>query len=117
STDNTIEAIQDYINKDNRFILLQRAETKPKGANACRNIGLENAQGEYIVFFDSDDLMTPDHLEVKINAITESGCDYVITRTEYFNLKTDRMVTYYQEYDTYKITPYNYIAQLINWVT
>lgn len=30
-----------------------------KGANACRNLGLARAQGEYLIFLDDDDLLAP----------------------------------------------------------
>src|SRR5690606_29562710 len=89
---------------------------KPKGANACRNIGLENAKGDYIVFFDSDDLMTPNHLEVKKNAIVSSDYDFVITRTKYFNAD-NAMVDSYYNFDTFEISAYNYITKKINWLT
>lgn len=116
STDNSIEIIQEYVNKDTRFKLFTRPTNRLKGANACRNIGLENATGEYIVFFDSDDLMTPDHLEVKIKGIIEHNCDYVITRTKFFNKEDDRFERYYT-FDKYPITPHNYVTQKINWLT
>src|SRR5690554_8063110 len=69
STDNTDEVMAAYMAKDARFQYHHRPPEKTKGANACRNAGLDLAAGEYIVFFDSDDLMTPDHLKVKISAI------------------------------------------------
>ena len=34
-----------------------------KGAYGARNKGLEHARGEYIAFFDSDDLWMPHHLD------------------------------------------------------
>ena len=43
STDNSIEIIQEYVTKDTRFKLFTRPANRPKGANACRNIGLEKA--------------------------------------------------------------------------
>jgi len=63
STDGTIQLLKEYALKDPRFIVLSRDDDRKKGANACRNIGLENAKGDYIIFFDSDDLMTPHHIE------------------------------------------------------
>lgn len=116
STDNSHELIQEYVNRDSRFKLFIRPASRLKGANACRNIGLENAHGEYIVFFDSDDLMTADHLEVKVEAIQKFNCDYVITKTQSFNYSNDGINKYYQ-FDKFLITPYNYVTQKINWLT
>src|SRR5262245_13651873 len=40
-----------------------------QGAYAARNTGLDNATGDYIAFFDSDDLWLPHHLERTVAAL------------------------------------------------
>ncbi|MFI1745812.1 glycosyltransferase family 2 protein [Thalassobellus sediminis] len=116
SSDNSDDVIKRYIKKDSRFISFKRPNNKLKGANACRNIGLEKANGNYIVFFDSDDLMTPNHLEIKYHGIKSYNCDFVITRTQYFNADNKGLDSYYT-FKKHKITPYNYILQYVNWLT
>lgn len=116
STDTTVEVVSNYVVNDKRIKLFNRPKTKQKGANTCRNIGLNQAKGDYVVFFDSDDLMTPDHLQVKISAIVCLNCDYVITRSEYFNSTSEKHNDYYN-FGNFKITAYNYVAQHINWLT
>lgn len=93
STDSTVNVVAEYAKRNSRIKLFKRPKTKPKGANACRNIGLDQARGEYVIFFDSDDLMTENHLEVKVTAIQKCDCDYVITKTQYFNFCNDRMLS------------------------
>lgn len=66
STDSTISVVSNYCDKDDRFQLHNRPSTKPKGANACRNYGYELAKGEYINWFDSDDLMHVDFLKERL---------------------------------------------------
>jgi len=59
STDRSGEIAGQYANKDNRIKVIHRENG---GASAARNTGLEIAQGEYIVFVDSDDWVKKDSL-------------------------------------------------------
>jgi glycosyltransferase involved in cell wall biosynthesis len=63
STDNSVEVVQKYVDKDSRFKLLIRPEARIKGAPTCRNIGYENSKGDIVYWFDSDDLLEPIFLE------------------------------------------------------
>jgi glycosyltransferase involved in cell wall biosynthesis len=65
STDNTIEVVSEFQNKDIRIQIHIRNET-PKGAPTCRNIGLKKSIGKYIIFLDSDDLLLSYALESRI---------------------------------------------------
>lgn len=67
STDNVGKICNEYVKKDPRFKYLQRNRL-PKGAPACRNIGLELSQGEYILFLDSDDILHENCLHQRIQA-------------------------------------------------
>jgi len=65
STDGTVLKIEDYI-KDKEKIFLIKRDREEKGAPVCRNIGLKKAMGEYIVFFDSDDVVSDICLEQRV---------------------------------------------------
>lgn len=54
SQSDTIEMLEQYASHDSRVRFVRR-NRNPKGAQTCRNIGLDLARGEYVVFFDSDD--------------------------------------------------------------
>lgn len=116
STDKSEELINKYIKLDRRFRYFQRPPNRAKGANSCRNLGLENAIGEYVIFFDSDDLMIENHISFKLGGFISNNLDYVITRTKFFNSDLDYMESYYR-FDRFEITPFNYISQKINWLT
>ncbi|HNQ67617.1 MAG TPA: glycosyltransferase family 2 protein [Bacteroidales bacterium] len=63
STDDTWKVLEDYAAKDERIRIFKR-HREPKGAPTCRNIGADNATGDYLIFFDSDDLFLPWFIDV-----------------------------------------------------
>lgn len=69
STDESIATVNSYAEKDSRIHLIKRPSDRKKGGNTCRNIGLEQSKGEYIIWFDADDLIAPYCLEQRINFI------------------------------------------------
>lgn len=46
-----------------------------RGASAARQTALEHATGEHVQYLDADDLLTPRSLELKVNALDQSGAD------------------------------------------
>lgn len=59
STDNSGQICDEYAAKDNRFRVFQKENG---GVSSARNLGLENAKGEWIAFVDSDDKVEKDYL-------------------------------------------------------
>lgn len=64
STDNTA-SICDQLNYSNVKVIRQ----KNAGVAMARNNGLLAANGDLVVFFDADDLMSPDFLSVRVQAL------------------------------------------------
>ena len=74
----TVDMLEDYAAKDRRILIIKR-DREPKGAPTCRNIGFEKAKGEYIVFFDSDDYVTPECLKTRVECISgRSDLDFMV---------------------------------------
>lgn len=85
STDNTLDLIKEVIDKESRIKLLLR-EREPKGADACRNIGMQNATGKYLIIFDADDLISDNCFENRVRFMEENEeCDYASFPATYFS--------------------------------
>lgn len=69
STDDTQEKIAPYLKKDNRLKYIQRSSHYKRGPSGCRNQGLDTAKGDYIIFFDSDDIVHPDVLAICVGIL------------------------------------------------
>ena len=75
-TDNTGDIIQEVLQDDKRFQFLKRTGQYKKGLPGCRNCGLDLAQGDYIVFFDDDDIVHPDNLKISHTIIMNNNVDF-----------------------------------------
>lgn len=52
------------------------------GSNACRNLAIERASGEYIAFLDDDDEWLPDKLQIQYETAKKKNADLVYTGVE-----------------------------------
>ena len=77
STDQTVEIIQDFAEKDVRFKLFQLAENAGNGF--ARNAALEKATGKYIAFLDADDLWFPLKLEKQIQFLKVNNSPFTFS--------------------------------------
>lgn len=91
STDNTEKVIEKYSNKYNniKFFVL-------KENNGCpgkpRNIGIQNANADYIMFCDADDLYFRDMCKTLYDSILKYDADFVSSRyTVKFNNKKETL--------------------------
>ena len=70
STDNTEEVVKPFL-ADKRIKYFKNE--KNSGAALTRNRAMREAQGEWIAFLDSDDLLDPNYLECQLEFIKEHG--------------------------------------------
>ena len=59
STDQSVEIINRYVQSDPRFKLLRQTH---QFAGVARNLGIQHASGEYLLFLDADDYFAPNLL-------------------------------------------------------
>lgn len=94
SIDGSFEIVRKWATEDERFHALKRSRA-PKGAAACRNIGLEHARGDYVLFLDSDDLLPPTCLEERMAIMrNEPEADGVVFGCRVFASSPDHSSPY-----------------------
>lgn len=75
STDSTPDILSRYEQKDNRITVLHQQN---QYAGIARNHGLQVAQGEYVIFWDSDDYFPEDALEALYNESQKCDADICV---------------------------------------
>lgn len=82
SKDNSENICKKFSNSDARFRYFVKEHG---GVSSARNLGLDNAQGYYITFIDSDDWVDENHLELLVNNIKENNSDMAVSSIKNFN--------------------------------
>ncbi len=81
STDGSGFICDAYAKKDSRVRVFHKENG---GVSSARNVGLENAQGEWVYFSDSDDVVRENAFE-KMIGLTQNNVDYVMFGYEMFD--------------------------------
>ena len=80
STDNSSKICDDFANKDNRIVVIHKAN---EGVSVARNTGIEQASGKYITFVDADDYLEEFFIE-NLYRVAESTSASIITDDFYY---------------------------------
>ena len=57
SKDKSLQILNDYAKRDGRILVVHQEN---KGVGAARNVGIEHATGDWIIFIDSDGRIEPE---------------------------------------------------------
>ena len=82
STDNSGAICDEYAQCDSRFKVFHKANN---GLSSARNYGLDRVKGDYLVFVDSDDILSYNALEMCLNTLTENNLDAVFSPLKQFS--------------------------------
>ncbi|MCR4813193.1 MAG: glycosyltransferase family 2 protein [Lachnospiraceae bacterium] len=75
STDESPQILKKQMQKDSRIRIFSREN---RGAGAARNFGMEAAKGEYLLFFDADDLLHKKMIRTLVRAMLKHGPDIIL---------------------------------------
>nr|WP_019265769.1 glycosyltransferase family 2 protein [Methanobrevibacter smithii] len=85
STDDSLKILENYAKKDNRIKIISKEN---EGQGTARNVGLDNACGEFISFVDADDFIKKDMLEKLYNKSVNGNLDLVMCKVSSFDNET-----------------------------
>lgn len=88
STDNSENICNEYTKKDERVILINKENG---GVSSARNCGIDNANGKYLYFCDSDDDVITETLENALEIIKERDEELFIFDYQYNFLNENRV--------------------------
>ena len=74
STDNSLEILQEYANKDSRFKVISQEN---QGQGIVRNRAIDMAQGEYLFFIDPDDFIESETLATIYDKFCQTDAEIV----------------------------------------
>lgn len=81
STDKSASIIDYYQKQDSRVKAIHEPNAGPA---KCRNTGIENATGDFIVFVDGDDYLEPDYVDYMLGIQQQTNTDMVASRNCFF---------------------------------
>lgn len=88
STDNSQIIVESIIKEDIRVKLYN---IDNNGVSNARNVGIDIAEGEFIIFIDADDYISPDYVSYMYKMAKESKSEFIIS-SKYFRDETDNQV-------------------------
>lgn len=112
SKDSSGEICDFYSQKDSRVKVFHKENG---GASSARNLGIDNATGEYICFVDSDDYVDESYLSsFFVDALKEDKCTFVIQGLIYeIDGQIQKKTIFYEGlYNEYKFSKLFYLNNL-----
>lgn len=93
STDNTKEVIQKWIEEEKEEgITAKYIYQSNSGPSEARNRGIKEISGQYVQFFDSDDVLYPERLSILVDTFRQEKCDFIQTGFDGFNADTGEII-------------------------
>ncbi|PXV62538.1 glycosyl transferase family 2 [Dysgonomonas alginatilytica] len=109
STDRSLAICEEYKEKDNRITIFNQ---KNQGLSSARNVGLDNAKGDFISFIDSDDFVAADFISELYTLLKDTDSD--IVQCDYIQVEEDDAVFIPKSssFRTEEFSAYEYLQRL-----
>lgn len=110
STDGTKEYIVERMREDARIRYCMNPEGK-KGANAARNTAIKIAEGEYLVFLDTDDYLLEDSIACRVEVFHNNHDVAMVYGNLYTEVGRRRYKNVYTDIRKEKLSQKRYLMQ------
>ncbi|CAA7194371.1 glycosyltransferase family 2 protein [Chryseobacterium potabilaquae] len=116
SPDNALPICQALSEKYERVKLFQHPDKGNHGAGASRNLGLENATGDFIAFLDADDYYLPNRFNAEKELFKDPSIEGVYgaigvhyytekAKKQFYYIFKDRLTTVYKKHPPKEVFP------------
>ena len=94
SKDDSLEILNDYASRDSRIKVIDKENG---GCGSARNRGLDEASGDYIYFFDPDDILEKNTFELAYDSASKNDSDMAVFKANVFDKNgiSNRQVFFY----------------------
>lgn len=103
SEDNTKEIVENIVDSEKRVKYYLRTNKFLKGPSGCRNFGFEKSKGDFVLFFDDDDILHPLNLEICVLALANTNYSFCRYMREEFKNKTEIEYNLLKDYSSFEI--------------
>ncbi|GEM_PF-5256711 len=109
SSDNTSEVIHHWMDghPDNLFFVTRLLEQKNSGGCVARNLGLSQATGEYVQFFDDDDELLPEAIEASVRNLSNEANEVVSLGQAIYCAGSETLHTHFEDDIQFPFCVYN----------
>lgn len=108
STDGSDKICDEFASENSNVIVYHFPN---RGQAHGRNFLIEHAKGEYVIFVDSDDVVSPDYVDVLYNLIKKFNCKIAVSVLQTFH-EGDKLIEKSRSYEEELLTP----AKAVEWM-
>lgn len=105
--DNSMQVAEGFIKEHPDFNFKILKNEKNSGLSVVRNVGIENAEGKYIFFLDSDDEITPDCISKMVEVAEREQVEMVCGNVKTIRLETKEEIKAFRLQNTKEKTTGN----------